>query len=297
MASGRHKLVLENPPSRRLFRIALPISLATLVTGTVVGAAVIVPSAATPPTSAPVPSATVPAVHAVLMAAGSERDQEQISRSTRRVTLEARPEPAPPQAVGHRFMTARLNVWSGPGETFRLLDVLPSGTRVAVTGRTQGEWAQIVRDGTARWVRAGYLSTDKPQPAEPATPTATARAAEGLSTGSCPAGSSIESGITANAAALYRAVCAQFPQVTTYGGWRGDGEHSSGRAIDIMVAGSLGQAIADWLRANAGALRVSDIIWAQRIWTGQRGSEGWRWMENRGSTTANHYDHVHVQVY
>jgi hypothetical protein len=29
----------------------------------------------------------------------------------------------------------------------------------------------------------------------------------------------------------------------------------------------------------------------------QRSSEGWRWMEDRGSTTANHYDHVHVTVY
>jgi hypothetical protein len=29
----------------------------------------------------------------------------------------------------------------------------------------------------------------------------------------------------------------------------------------------------------------------------QRSAEGWRWMEDRGSTTANHYDHVHATVY
>ncbi|MDQ1640746.1 MAG: hypothetical protein QOJ90_97, partial [Actinomycetota bacterium] len=28
-----------------------------------------------------------------------------------------------------------------------------------------------------------------------------------------------------------------------------------------------------------------------------RSSEGWRPMADRGSTTANHYDHVHVSVY
>jgi hypothetical protein len=27
-----------------------------------------------------------------------------------------------------------------------------------------------------------------------------------------------------------------------------------------------------------------------------RASEGWRYMEDRGSTTANHYDHVHVST-
>ncbi|MEP7157788.1 MAG: SH3 domain-containing protein, partial [Chloroflexota bacterium] len=37
--------------------------------------------------------------------------------------------------------------------------------------------------------------------------------------------------------------------------------------------------------------------WSQRIWSVQRSSEGWRPMADRGSTTANHYDHVHVSVY
>jgi hypothetical protein len=29
----------------------------------------------------------------------------------------------------------------------------------------------------------------------------------------------------------------------------------------------------------------------------ERSSEGWRYMSDRGSTTANHYDHVHVSVF
>jgi hypothetical protein len=58
-----------------------------------------------------------------------------------------------------------------------------------------------------------------------------------------------------------------------------------------------GWEIAKWVRANAKELGVSEVIHAQKIWTVQRSSEGWRWMEDRGSATANHYDHVHVSVY
>ena len=61
-------------------------------------------------------------------------------------------------------------------------------------------------------------------------------------------------------------------------------------------ADALGQAVADYARAHASELNLYDIIWAQRIWTPTRGSEGWRSMSNRGSATANHYDHVHIAV-
>jgi hypothetical protein len=64
-----------------------------------------------------------------------------------------------------------------------------------------------------------------------------------------------------------------------------------------MCTGSLGDSIANYVRAHASELGVSEVIWAQRIWTVQRSSEGWRQMEDRGSSTANHYDHVHVSVY
>jgi hypothetical protein len=64
-----------------------------------------------------------------------------------------------------------------------------------------------------------------------------------------------------------------------------------------MVSGSEGDAVAAWLKANYKKLGISELIWSQRIWTVQRSSEGWRWMEDRGGATANHYDHVHVTVY
>lgn len=122
-----------------------------------------------------------------------------------------------------------------------------------------------------------------------------------ISDSPCPSGSDAESGLTANAVTVHRAVCGRFPAVDTYYGLRpGDaGEHGSGHALDIMVYSDsgLGDAIAEWVRANHSRLGISEVIWSQRIWTAERSSEGWRWMEDRGSTTANHYDHVHVTVY
>ncbi len=92
-------------------------------------------------------------------------------------------------------------------------------------------------------------------------------------------------------------MCAEFPSVTTYGGTRGGGgNHGTGHAVDIMVSGGTGDEIAAYVRAHAAELGVTEVIWQQRIWTTQRASEGWRGMSDRGSATANHYDHVHVTV-
>ena len=59
---------------------------------------------------------------------------------------------------------------------------------------------------------------------------------------------------------------------------------------------ALGQAVADWARAHASELNLYDVLWAQHIWTPVRSGEGWRSMPDRGSATANHFDHVHISV-
>ena len=51
------------------------------------------------------------------------------------------------------------------------------------------------------------------------------------------------------------------------------------------------------MRANYAALGVNYVIYSQQIWSVERGGEGWRGDVDRGSTTANHYDHVHVTVF
>lgn len=140
----------------------------------------------------------------------------------------------------------------------------------------------------------------KPKPApepKPKPKPAPAPEPAGLSSAPCPNSSSIESGITSDAVRVYRAVCAEFPMISTYGGYRGDGEHADGTSVDVMVSGGLGYQVRDFLLAHAGELGLYDIIYSQRIWTAQRSSEGWRYMGDRGSATANHYDHVHVKVF
>ena len=68
----------------------------------------------------------------------------------------------------------------------------------------------------------------------------------------------------------------------------GASDHPGGYALDVMTRD--GDAIADCIIDNAGALGVSYAIWDQRINTGS----GWKGMEDRGGDTANHRDHVHI---
>jgi len=240
-----------------------------------------------------------PAVRATSQAASRSADRRAAAEllAARRVAS-ARPEPAvavlpEPADLRPRWVTADLNVWVRPGADGRLLTVLDSGTKVLVTGETAGAWAQVRRGERLAWVRKGYLDRDKPAEHEPGTPAAPA----GVSYAPCPDGSAVESGLMPNTVKVYRAVCAAFPAITTWGGRSGGGNHGAGLALDIMVSGEAGWAVAEYVRARAGELGASEVIFSQRIWTVQRSGEGWRAMEDRGSPTANHYDHVHVTVY
>lgn len=73
-------------------------------------------------------------------------------------------------------------------------------------------------------------------------------------------------------------------------------DHPKGLALDFMVGNDYakGDQIASYLQANWHVYSVTYIIWKQHIWNEARASEGWRAMPDRGSLTANHYDHVHV---
>ncbi len=192
-----------------------------------------------------------------------------------------------------RWTTTRLNVRSRPAESAKLLTVLAPRVRVLVTGKVRGPWAEVAWKKRTVWVHKAYLARSKPK-ATTATATATPT---GVSGAPCPDGSSVESGLQANTVKLYRAVCAAYPAVNSWGGRSGSGDHGAGRALDIMCTGSLGDSIANYVRSHASRFGVSEVIWKQRIWSVQRSSEGWRPMEDRGSSTANHYDHVHVSVY
>jgi hypothetical protein len=190
------------------------------------------------------------------------------------------------------WTTTALNLWTEPGADARKVGLIDPLEKVLVTGRKDGDQVEVVVDGTSRWVTAGYLADEKPKP-EKSEESSAAGASLG---GQCANGSSIDAG-RASLYEIHDVVCANWPQITAYGTWRGDGEHGEGRAIDIMTSGATGWEIAEFLRANSSALGIEYLIYSQKIWSVERSGEGWRAMSDRGSTTANHYDHVHVTVY
>ncbi|RYB89637.1 SH3 domain-containing protein [Nocardioides glacieisoli] len=188
------------------------------------------------------------------------------------------------------WTTEVLNLWSGPSEKSDKLGEIGALKQVVVTGREQMGRTQVVLDGQSRWVSSDYLAREKPEP-EPEEPAVPALG------GSCTNGTTA-GGAGVNIQKVHAAVCANWPSIATYGTLRGGGgDHPLGRAVDIMVSGSTGWAVAEFVRANAAALGVSYVIHAQNIWSVQRSAEGWRSMADRGSVTANHYDHVHVSTY
>jgi hypothetical protein len=98
--------------------------------------------------------------------------------------------------------------------------------------------------------------------------------------------------------AMRNDVAAHFPGhvVGCYRSVQDGGEHPLGRACDFMSDMTSGNEIAAYVQANASRLHVLYVIHAQHIWSPARAAEGWRPMADRGSITANHYDHVHVSV-
>ncbi len=181
------------------------------------------------------------------------------------------------------WTTTELNLWASADPAAEQVGVIDPVEKVLLTGRRDNGRAEVVVGGQARWVSTGYFAEEKPE--------------SGPSLGgTCTNGSVIDAGH----AALYDihdVVCANWPEITSYGTWRGDGEHGQGRAIDIMTSGETGWDVAEFLRANYSSLGIEYIIYSQHIWSVERSGEGWRSMSDRGSTTANHYDHVHVTVY
>jgi uncharacterized protein YraI len=287
------------------------------------------------PEMPPVPSAvaqdTAPDVDAAALAA---RDRAQVSRGLPRATPvpsaepsappseapsepaepSATPEPSPvepeptpeptpsepPEVVGELWATQDVNVRSGPAAGTERLGFVAGGQPVGVTGGTSDGWSEVVVDGRAGWVNGAYLTDSEPAP-EPAPETAVEaqEAPAGTSDAACSIDPGIESNLTGNARAVYRAVCAAYGgSVSSFGGYRpGDGgDHGSGRAVDIMVSGAAGWEISRFLQSRAGELGITYIIYEQQIWMAGSSAGAWEWMDDRGGATANHYDHVHVSV-
>jgi len=158
-----------------------------------------------------------------------------------------------------------------------------------------------------------FKAEEKPPPPPPPPPAAKSSGSSGSSSSSS-GGSGVQQsggsgydwaaanacscarGLTQNSMRVLAAVKYSFPNMNSIGGVRPDSiaDHPSGRALDFMTSNkSYGDAIANMLISRAGELNIEYIIYYQRIWFP---GKGWRGMENRGSATANHMDHVHVTV-
>ena len=195
------------------------------------------------------------------------------------------------QADTKLWTTTALNLWDAPGKDAKKVGLLQDEKKILVTGRHMSGRDEVVWEGKSRWVTSGYLSEEKP------VEEVASDGSGGDVDATCTNGSSVPAGVSPNIVKVHEAVCANFPEITTYGTFRGDGEHAEGLAIDIMTSGDRGWEVAEFVRAHYSELGVNYIMYSQRIWSVERSSEGWRYVEDRGSVTANHYDHVHVTTY
>ncbi|AYD84153.1 tape measure protein [Gordonia phage Jifall16] len=108
-----------------------------------------------------------------------------------------------------------------------------------------------------------------------------------------------EGGLQPIAQLMARIIKRTWPKtVTSIGGYRppdGYNEHSSGRALDVMVAelgGKTGDEVTEFSMANHPNYPVTHTIWKQQMHYPPDGrTEG---MEDRGSPTQNHMDHPHI---
>jgi uncharacterized protein YraI len=300
---GRHRL---EPVRRPLPRLQRPV-VAARVGAALLGVALVVtlwPNTGSSPATQAFPAADDRRPDAAADAFSADaafRAEERTSRdrtdSPRRTPPVAKtstdkgPKPVP-AVVGQLWVTTHVNIRSGPSAGRERIGSLEAGARANITGRTESGWTQVVTGGRAGWVSSTYLSRSKPKPQPERTST-------GVSDAPCPISPGIVSHLTSNARSVYRAVCAAFTGlVSSFGGYRpGDpGDHGSGRAVDIMVSGQPGRNIARFVQTHAGQLHVTYVIYEQKIWLAGNPTSQWKTMEDRGSRTANHYDHVHVSV-
>ena len=187
-------------------------------------------------------------------------------------------------AVGATLQTTYgLNLRAGPGTGYAILVGMPAGARVTAVASAPTNRFYKVKYGT----RTGWAHGDWLKLASSAGGTAKVNI-------SGPA-------VLAHVQTFANRACGAYGCPYSVGTYAGH-QPTASRAIDLMMSpyGTVasganltrGTNIANYSIANAGANRVLYTIWRQRINT--LDGRGWRWMEDRGSVTQNHYDHVHV---
>lgn len=170
-----------------------------------------------------------------------------------------------------------------------------------------GKLAKTLKAILPRGTKVAVLPGARTAPAKAARPKAPPKVT-GRPDGASGARSPVSGNMmTPTMRAVVLAVDGMFGPFPTIGCYRGAGDpqdHGVGRACDFMesTAGRMpsagarrhGDQVAAYAIGNARRLGISYVIWRQHIWNVRGG--GWRPMEDRGSLTQNHYDHVHISV-
>jgi hypothetical protein len=291
--SAHHAIARRAAPSitdRLLSRSGITLAAVTVaatagavVLGSNGGAAVALgsttPDAATSPSL--VPEASAPATNTVRTLTA---DQLAAPAATTR----SKKAPLALLSLSRLYTTGTLNVRDAAKNSGKLLGALDVGVRVSATSDVDGKYRKIEFEKGYGWVLESSLTDAVPVEAA------------GTTWAPCPRGSAVEHKLRKDTVHIYRSVCALFPAVNSYGGWRAGGLpfHKNGRAVDIMLTpgaeSALGHRIANYLIKHAKDFNVNHIIFEQHIWTPQ--TPHWRKMADRGSITANHYNHVHVAI-
>ncbi len=190
-----------------------------------------------------------------------------------------------PTAVGLRYVTSNgVAVRATAAAAATQVSTVSYRAVLQVTGVVKSTYTQVIYSGVARWVATSKLSATKPSTAS--------------------LGSASLDKLKAYGKTLVVDIWSQFPAITTTYGWRSysaySSDHPNGRAVDFMLPSyksnkALGDAIAKYVIDNNKRLHVNYVIWRQRTYTISRGY--WVSMSDRGSDTANHYDHVHVSLF
>lgn len=198
--------------------------------------------------------------------------------------------------TGTKYTQSAVKVRSAASGSSSVVAELKTGVAVQVTDLVQDGFRQVVVDNKAGWISGSALGNSAPTASAKSGTTSKTSNATKPSGGTSYSGGSVL-GLKPKAMVVYNAVMANF-SVPSVGGYRGSSlsSHQCGLAIDFMVYtnASLGNGVADYVIANAASWGVTHIIWRQRIWTPYK--PYWRAMADRGGTTANHYDHVHVAL-
>jgi len=147
---------------------------------------------ALPPTSASAGAATKPATPTRAAAPAPARPS---TRPAAPVKVAARKPTPVPAVIGYRYATTALNLRATASASALIRQVVPRGTRIAITGTLNKTWAQAVVDGQSAWVTETYLATSRPTAVKASPPSAAVvTIPTGFSTAACATGSSMESG-------------------------------------------------------------------------------------------------------